>query len=1187
MAKSRVLALLVMAGLWPGVFDGVRGSTSDVDFNRDIRPILSDNCYACHGPDEAQRKAKLRLDQREDATKPARSGETPIVPGEPSKSELIFRITTEDEDDRMPPVSTGKTISSTQIDLLRRWIEQGAKWQTHWAFTAPSRPELPAVSETAWPRNEIDHFVLAKLEKEGLEPSPEADKPTLARRAALDLTGLPPTVDEVDAFLADGAPDAYEKLVDRLMSWQRFGEHQARYWMDAVRYADTHGYHIDSQRDMWKYREWVIKAFNDNMPFDQFTTEQLAGDLLPNPSLDQKIATGFVRSNMTTGEGGAIEEEYRSKYTFDRTETTGTIFMGMTLTCARCHTHKYDPIQHREYFGLYAFFNQVDDKVMDENKPNPEPFLKVPSRAQAERMDWLKGHIAERQGELEAAMPELDTAQEVWEGQWISRLCKSWVPLEPIHAKSTLTNGAELRFSEEFVIHAEGPNPEKDVHEIAFTPAPREIRALKIEVLLADLDANGKTGRAPDGGFALSELEVDLVGPPIEGKDRAVRRLKLSHSAADAEAPDHGIGRALDGKADTGWQVPADALGQPHTAVVVLAEPVNIQAGDELKVRLRSETSKAQGALARYRISAAPGEGAAEAWDSPRFGPWHVLGPLKPKDGSAGLETVYEPESEVDLKKKFPGVRDEVGWSERREYEDGKAHLLVQDLHGVHGVRYLYRTLSLPHSRSMDLQLRTDGPFRLWVNGEPVAERDRGPSPSEPSTKITLQLKEGENRFLWKVVTVQGAAYFTFSPDLGSEDGLTPEIAAVLAVSPSTRENQAKVRTYYRRQYASDFRERHDELANWKQELEATDRSIPTTMVAKESKTLRETFLLARGEYDKKGEKVEPHLPAIFPPLPEGAPTNRLGLAQWLLDPSHPLTARVTVNRLWQHYFGVGLVKTAEDFGMQGENPSHPELLDWLATEFVRSGWDMKHMHRLIANSATYRQSSRTTPGLLERDPENRLLARGPRFRLDGEAIRDTALFVSGLLVEKLGGRSVRPYEPPGLWEAVSFNNSQTYVQDTGEAQYRRSLYTFWKRQSPPPNMMLFDAPTRESCTVRRSRSNTPLQALALLNDPQFVEAARAFAQRIMLEGGEEVQDRARFAFRVATSRSPSEHELAVLCEFFKEQCETFRKDREAAEKFLGVGPFKAKADLDAAELAAWATLGSLILNLDETVTKG
>jgi hypothetical protein len=1187
MAISRVQALLVVAGLLPGFAQGGEVSTSQIDFNRDIRPILSDNCFACHGPDEGARKAKLRLDRPEEAIKPARSGETPIVPGEPSKSEIIIRVTAEDEDDRMPPASSGKTLSATQIDLLRRWIEQGAKWQTHWAFAAPERPEVPAVSDASWPRNEIDHFVLSKLAREGLKPSPEAEKPVLIRRASLDLTGLPPTVEEVDAFLADGSPDAYEKVVDRLMNWQRFGEHQARYWMDAVRYADTHGYHIDSHRDMWKYRDWVINAFNDNLPFDKFTTDQLAGDLQPNPSLEQKIATGFVRANMTTGEGGAIDDEYRAKYTFDRVETTGTIFMGMTLTCARCHTHKYDPIQHHEYYGLYAFFNQVDDKVMDENKPNPEPFLKVPSKEQAERMDWLKEHIAQRQGELEAPMVDLDTGQKYWQRDWAARLAEGWAPLDAARARSVLTNGAELRLMADLSIQAEGANPDKDVHEVMFAPAPGEISALRLEVLPSELDGKSTTGRSAEGTFAISELEVDLVRPTTEGHERSVRRLKFSHSAADSEAKEGGIGRALDGNADTGWQVPTNSVAQPHVAVFVPAEPLRIQIGDELNVRLRSETAKPRAALARYRISVARGESSVDWWHPPSFGPWHVLGPLKPKDGTPTLESVYEPETKVDLKKKFPGVREEVGWSERRDYEDGRASLLVQDLHGVHGIRYLYRTLTLPRSRTLELHLRADGPFRLWVNGEQVAERHRGPSPSEPSTKVTVQLKEGENRFLWKVVTVQGAAYFTFSPDMGSADALTPEIAAVLAVSPSTAENESKLRTYYRRQHSPAFRERHDELVNWKQELEVTDRAVPTTMVAKEAGMSKETFMLLRGEYDKKGDKVEPHVPAIFPPLPDGAPTNRLGLAQWLLDPAHPLTARVTVNRIWQQHFGVGLVKTTEDFGMQGEHPSHPELLDWLATEFIRSGWDVKHMHRLIVTSATYRQSSRATPELLERDPENRLLARGPRFRLDAEAIRDTALFVSGLLVEKVGGRSVRPYEPPGLWEAVSFNNSQKYVEDAGDAQYRRSLYTYWKRQSPPPNMMLFDAPTRESCTVRRSRSNTPLQALALLNDPQFVEAARAFAQRIILEGGDGVRDRARFAFRLATSRDPSNDELAVLCGFFEEQCDTFRHDPSAAEKFLTVGPFTPKADLDPAELAAWAALGSLILNLDEAITKG
>ena len=1001
-----VTALVVAAALYPILARGADASGDSISFDRDIRPILSENCFACHGPDEAKRKARLRLDQREDALKPAKSGERPIVPGDVSKSELISRITAEDEDDRMPPTSTGKTLKPGQIDLMRRWIEQGAKWQTHWSFAAPVRPETPPVSEPSRARNEIDRFVLARLDKEGLKPSPEADKPTLIRRASLDLTGLPPTVEEVDRFLSDDSPDAYDKLVDRLMSWQRFGEHQAGYWMDAVRYADTHGYHIDSQRDMWKYRDWVIQAFNDNKPFDEFATDQLAGDLEPNATLDQKIATGYVRANMSTGEGGAIEEEYRAKYTFDRVETTAEVFMGMTLMCARCHSHKYDPIQHSEYYGLYAFFNQLADKVMDEEQTESRAVPEGPSAEQATRMAWLKEHIDKGQAKIDVPMASLDASQAAWQREWQARLSAGWFALEPERASSTATNGPQLRLLPDRSILAEGAEASPDAYELTFSPAPGEISALRLETFPSERLPRNGSGRTPVGAFALSELEAELVRPTTEGHERSVERLKFARSVADAEAKDGGIERAVDGKPETAWQTPTNSLSVPHTAVFVLHKPVRIELGAELRIRLRHE-SKAQAALGHYRFSAAGGEGVARWLHPPEFGAWQVLGPLKTKDGSPPLDTAFEPESKIDLKKKFPGVREEASWSERSEFEDAKPNLLVQDLHGVHGVRYLYRTLNLPNARTLELSLRVDGLFRLWVNGEMVAERRHPPAAGEGATKVALQLKAGENRFLWKVVTVQGASYFTFSPDMGSAESLTGEIAAILATSPDlTPGNRTKVRDYFRREHSVEFRKTFDDVAEWRRELDATDRAVPTTMIAKEADTPRDTFILLRGEYDKKGDKVQPHVPAIFPPLPNGAPANRLGLAKWLLDPSHPLTARVTVNRMWQHYFGVGLVKTAEDFGVQGERPSNQELLDWLATEFIRSGWDMKHMHRLIATSATYRQSSRATESLVARDPENRLLARGPRFRLEAEGVRDMALCVSGLLVEKVGGEA-------------------------------------------------------------------------------------------------------------------------------------------------------------------------------------
>jgi hypothetical protein len=578
-----------------------------------------------------------------------------------------------------------------------------------------------------------------------------------------------------------------------------------------------------------------------------------------------------------------------------------------------------------------------------------------------------------------------------------------------------------------------------------------------------------------------------------------------------------------------------------------------------------------------------------QALNPPKFEPWQVVGPLKPlADAKASLATEYEPEKEIDLKKSYPGVREEVKWEAKGDLADGKANVLVQDLHGVHGVRYLYRTLTVPSDRKLEVSLRADGLFKLWVNGQPVMERDHNETVGEGPAKAVVDLKNGENKFLAKIVTVQGESRFTFNHRTGDADQLPADVAGILATTGNPASgNAAKVRTFYRQQHSADFKKLFDDVTQWRQENDAIESAIPTTMVAKEMEKPRETLMLIRGDYDRKGDKVEPGVPSILPALPEEAPKNRLGLAAWLTDPSHPLTARVNVNRFWQQYFGVGLVKTAEDFGVQGEQPSHPELLDWLATEFISTDWDVKRMQKLIVTSATYRQSSRASPQLRARDPENRLLARGPRFRMDAEMVRDSALFVGGLLVDKIGGKSVKPYEPPGLWEAVSYNNAQKYVPDIGEGEYRRSLYTYWKRQSPPPNMLLFDAPSREYCAVRRSRANTPLQALALLNDPQFVEASHSLAQRMMLEGGKDAAARIAYGFRLATGRAPDKDEVKLLLDVYKMQVDDFRKDQSAAEKLLSVGDFKPKTGLDKSELAAWATVASMILNLDETLTKG
>jgi len=1220
----RQILILAGAALAASGFGASKEKTAgaQIEFNRDIRPILSDNCFACHGPDENKRKAKLRLDRKEGAFSPAKSGELPIVAGDLAKSELIKRVSSTDEDEKMPPPKSGKKLTPQQIDLLKKWVAQGAKWQNHWAFEKPQRPEIPQVKDKKWPRNEVDYFVLNRLEKEGLKPSPEADKTTLIRRVSFDLTGLPPTPEEVDAFLSDKSTGAYEKVVDRLLTSPRYGEHMARYWLDAARYADSHGYHIDSERSLWKWRDWVVEAFNNNIPYNEFTTDQLAGDLLPNATVDQKIASGYIRNNMSTGEGGAITEEYQCKYTFDRTETTSTIWLGLTMTCARCHTHKYDPITHKEYYQLYAFFNSLDESVMDGNKPNPDPFIKLPSDEQSKRQEWLKKEIAAGQTKLEAPIPDLDKTQVAWEQRWHEKLTSGWTPLAPDKIKSdkvvvtTVTNAVVPSGSEKLAagvttnstnyvvaqvtnrvefevlpdksILVTGANPEQDVHEVTINLEPGLFAALKLEALPHASLPKKSSARSDDGAFRLSEIQAELVTPAAKGEtNNKPKKIKFSQALADSAAEKFPAANAIDGKVETGWGPEASAVAEPHAALFLLAEPMKVPPDAKLHVTLRYEASKSKRALGHFRLAAAQNKDLVELLNPPKPEPWQLIGPFKTPSLYAGLTNVYPPETEIDLKKSYPGVRDEIKWSAKPDFEDGKPHVLVQYLHGLPGVYYLYRTINVPVARKMRVSVRADDLFTLWVNGKIVAQDTNDSKEATSPTKVTIDLAKGENKFLLKVMNYQGESSFTFSKDLDDIESVPADIAAVFATTDKfTGAQKTKLRDYYRRVHSPEWKSLFENVAKWKEEDGTIEKAIPTTLVAKEGAKPRETFILLRGEYDKKSDKVSPGVPSILPPFPANSATNRLGLARWLTDPSHPLMARVTVNRFWQQYFAVGIVKTVEDFGVQGENPSHPELLDWLATEFMGTGWDVKRFQKLIVMSATYRQSSKMNPQLRAKDPENRLLARGPRTRLDAEEIRDSALYTAGLLVEKSGGRSVKPYQPPGLWEAVSFNNSQKYVPDKGSAEYRRSMYIYWKRQSPPPNMLLFDAPTRETCTVRRLRTNTPLQALDLMNDPQYVEAARALAQRMITEGGKDARSRIAYGFRLATSRKPAGDEISVLADVLTQELADFKKDEGSAEKLLGIGDYKPNKDVDKAELASWTTIASMILNLDESITK-
>lgn len=973
-----------------------------VSFSREIRPILSDNCFSCHGPDEKQRKAGLRLDVRDEALKAAKSGAFAIVPGEVKKSALLKRINSADPGEAMPPPKAHKVLTSAQKLKLRQWIAQGAKYEEHWSFVAFAPVKLPAVRRRDWPRNPLDHFVLSRMESAALAPSTEAAKEVLIRRVTLDLTGLPPTLAEVDAFVADTSAQGFEKVVDRLLKSPRYGERMAIDWLDAARYADSNGYQVDRDRELWPWRDWVIRAFNDNKPFDQFTIEQLAGDLLPNATLEQKVATGFHRNHMLNEEGGIIAEEFLAEYTADRVETTAAVWLGQTFNCCRCHDHKFDPFTQRDFYSLKAFFHNVPERGVgiyaNPIRQNAPPFVKLPSPATEAKLAALNGKLKLVNDQLTALTNRSVGGIEEW-SQRVDRAVVKW---EPVH-----------------MLAASGGDqpPVIDATATTLEVGPQETRPNTLKL----------TARLPAGRITALRIECGTTA-----------------SSASFQ-----------------WS--------------------------ELKV-------------AQHKLR-------ATAW------------------GDSLATTEIEKVLDNDRKT---------------------------------------RTV---------LSLKPERPVHAVFEFEPALAADAS---REVHIEIGVDNAGGPSR--WRLFVTEA------EPEV-----LTPAaVEAVAKKGPASRSAaENKQLAAFRISQQPEHRTLNDELGTLKKQVVAAENEIPTSLVMEEQKEPRPTFILMRGAYDKPGTAVTAATPSVLPALAPELPHNRLGLARWLVSPQNPLTARVTVNRFWQQVFGTGLVKTSEDFGSQGALPSHPELLDWMAQEFIRSGWDVKQLMRLMVTSATYRQGSRHTPALRERDPENRLLARGPRHRLMGEFIRDQALSASGLLLDQLGGPSVKPYHPPGLYEQITAGNGyNTYVPGKGDELRRRSLYTYWKRSVPHPAMLLFDAPFRESCTLRRPRTNTPLQALNLMNDPTYVEAARFLAQRMMREGGGTEDSRLTMGFRLLLTRPPSPAELKVLRAAYERARSDFAKDTEAAKSLLAVGSAEFDAKLNLTELAAYTTVASTMLNLDEAVTK-
>jgi hypothetical protein len=1028
MASHRIRALPVALLIFA---TPTLGADRIIKFNRDVRPILSDKCFGCHGPDSVAKKIPLRLDSEVAASSVVSGG---------AQAKLIQRITADDKPRRMPPVYSGLSLTAAEIETLRLWVTQGAKWEKHWSFTVPERSPLPAVKNTAWPRNPIDYFVLDRLEREGLAPSREASREALIRRVSLDLTGLPPTPPEVDSFVRDQAPNAYERVVDRLLASPRYGERMAARWLDGARYADSNGYQYDGERVMWRWRDWVIDAFNRNQPFDGFTVEQLAGDMLPNATLAQKIASGFNRNHRANTEDGIIPEEYAVEYVVDRVETTSAMFLGLTLGCARCHNHKYDPFTQKEFYQVFAYFNNVPELGRAMKYGNSPPLVAAPTDEQQRAHDDLRRRIGVLEAYLRDRASAIEEAQRRWETAITKAEPAQWAPAGEVSLAPKANDGA------------------------TFAP--------------------GRLGRA----FALDGKGYFNVG------DAAAfdidDRFTLSAWVYPDSAPDGSIlTRMQDTPRGRGYGI---LLNQGRVHVHLTSNY------DDDAIRIETEETL-----------------------SPKR--WHHIAVTY--TGSKMAEGV-------------------------RVYVDGKAAK----------PRVLLDTLYRPFRNA---GRRFPEPLRVGAGAGPN-RRFRG-------------LIEG--------IHIYGRV-------LGDEDiaGLAlGESINSIAGKPETGRSpveKSALRSYFLVNGApQEIRQALEKLTALRLESEQLDRTFPTVMVMAESPVRKQAHVLIRGAYDKPGEAVEPGIPSVLPPLPVGAANDRLGFAKWLVTPGNPLLARVTVNRFWQMYFGTGIVKTVEDLGAQGEWPSHPELLDWLATEFVRTGWDIKGLQKLFVMSATYRQSSESRPELVERDPENRLFWRGPRFRLPAETIRDQALFVAGLLTERVGGPSVKPYQPEGLWKELAMQDMD-YVQSKGPDLYRRSLYTFWKRTIAPPMMVNFDSAQRETCVVRETRTDTPLQALNLMNDVTFVEAARFLGQRMMREGGREADTRLRYGFRLALGRAPSQAEQQILRDNLRFHLDYFAGKESETDAFLSQGDSRPDPSLDRRELAAFASVASMLLNLDEMVTK-
>jgi Protein of unknown function (DUF1553)/Protein of unknown function (DUF1549)/Planctomycete cytochrome C/NedA-like, galactose-binding domain len=1128
---------------------GARGQP--VDFNRDVRPILSNNCFACHGPDEKVRKADLRLDTKEGAV--ADLGDhAAIVPGKPDESELVKRITATSK--VMPPAKTGKKLSKAEIDTLTRWVKEGATYARHWAYVVPVRPELPAVKNAAWPRNAIDRFLLARLEKERLAPSPEADRYALARRLALDLTGLPPTVAEAEAFVKDPSPDAYETYVDLLLRKESYGEHWARLWLDLARYADSAGYADDPLRQIWAYRDYVIKSFNANKPFDQFTIEQIAGDLLPKPTEEQIIATAFHRNTMTNNEGGTNDEEFRNVAVVDRVNTTLTTWMGVSIACCQCHNHKYDPISQKEFFGLFAILNNTADA----DRPDESPVHSFYSESQKKQRAAWEAEVAAIEKKFQEASPKLASARETWEKGLV--LNPKWANGKPLAAKSKA--GTELKVRDDGAVFAEKAAA-KDTYTVELPVTAKRLTGLRLEALTDPKLPEMGPGHSK-GNFVVSRVTAQIVPPAtarpmgrfvrvtLPGSERILslaevlvmsgsENVALKGDAKQSSTTFDGAAKlAIDGKTDGKYE----NKSVTHTAIE--KDPwweVDLKGDRSIdQIVVWNRLDSLEDRLAGYRV---------EILNEKREVVWKADGKTAPKPST---------------KHETSGAREVAFTAAFADYEQsGFPAAAVLDANAkkkngwaVGGATGKPHTLTLLPAAGVDVP---DGSKLV------VAIEQQSPQANHTLGHFRLGV--------------------TDDPGVADSARLPAAVLAALGTPADRRTDAQKsaVADYYVREVAPEVKAERQRLAELNKSLAAMKPSTVPIMNELTGAERRKTRLQHRGNFLDLGEEVAEGVPAALNTDAKAQVVNRMDLAKWLVAPENPLTARVIANRYWEQLFGVGLVRTSEEFGIQGELPSHPELLDRLATELVRLKWDPKAFVKLLVTSAAYQQTTKVSKELAERDPDNRLLARGPRLRLTAEMVRDQALFASGLLSPKMYGPSVKPPQP-ALGISAAFGGSIDWKTSEGEDKHRRGLYTEWRRSNPYPAMSTFDAPNRDVCVVRRNRTNTPLQALVTLNDEVYIEAAQSLARRTLKEGGSSATERATYAFRECLIRPPKPDELSRLVKLFEDAkvalASDSRKADQLATKPLGPVP----VGMDVTELAAWTVVANVVLNLDETLMK-